>query len=152
MGCCDFSATRLVFPSKVNWAWLIPAICVVGFGVAGYLAYVETAQVEAVCGPVGDCNTVQQSEYARLFGILPIGVLGLVGYIAIAAAWVIARYTNGALANLATLALLAMTGSGTLFSIYLTFPGTLRHRCNLRLVSDICYLNDNTYAALCATS
>ena len=91
---------------KGNWSWLIPALCVIGFGVAGYLAYVETAQVAAVCGPVGDCNTVQQSEYARLFGILPIGVLGLVGYIAITTAWIIARYTNGTLADLASLAII----------------------------------------------
>ena len=72
---------------KGNWAWIIPILCLIGFGVAGYLAYVETTQVEAVCGPVGDCNTVQQSEYARLFGILPIGVLGLFGYVAIFISW-----------------------------------------------------------------
>lgn len=104
-----------------NWSWLVPAICLVGFGVAGYLAYVETTQVDAVCGPVGDCNTVQQSEYARLFGILSIGVLGLVGYIAITIVWIIARFSNGALTDLATLALLTITTMGTLFSIYLTF-------------------------------
>jgi uncharacterized membrane protein len=71
--------------------WLVPALSLLGFVVAGYLAYVETAEVAAVCGPVGDCNTVQQSEYARLFGILPIGVLGLLGYIAIFAAWLVGR-------------------------------------------------------------
>jgi uncharacterized membrane protein len=104
-----------------DWSWLIPALCVVGFGVAGYLAYVETAQVTAVCGPVGDCNTVQQSEYASLFGILPIGILGLFGYFVITTAWIIARYTDGLPADLAALALLAMSASGNLFSIYLTF-------------------------------
>ncbi len=124
---------------KGNWAWLIPVMCVVGFGVAGYLAYVETAQVDAICGPVGDCNTVQQSEYARLFGIFPIGVLGLVGYIAIATAWIIARYTNGSFSNLATLALLAMTASGTIFSIYLTFlePFVIGATCAWCLASAI---------------
>lgn len=124
---------------KENWSWLIPAICVIGFGVAGYLAYVETAQVTAVCGPVGDCNTVQQSEYARLFGILPIGVLGLVGYIAIAAAWGIARFGNGLLANLAVLALFTMTVFGTLFSIYLTFlePFVIGATCAWCLTSAI---------------
>ena len=106
---------------KGNWAWIIPLLCVIGFGVAGYLAYVETAQVDAVCGPVGDCNTVQQSEYARLFGILPIGVLGLAGYIAIFVAWLFARYANGYLSNLGSISILVMTASGTLFSIYLTF-------------------------------
>jgi uncharacterized membrane protein len=94
---------------------------VIGFSVAGYLAYVETAQVSAVCGPVGDCNTVQQSEYARLFGILPVGVLGLVGYAAILVAWFISRFGGQKLATGASLALLGMSLIGTLFSIYLTF-------------------------------
>lgn len=64
-----------------------PWLAVVGLGVALYMAYVETQAVEAVCGPVGDCNAVQSSPYARLFGVLPIGVLGAVGYVAILAAW-----------------------------------------------------------------
>jgi uncharacterized membrane protein len=106
---------------KENWAWVIPVLCLVGFGVAGYLAYVETTQTTAVCGPVGDCNTVQQSEYARLFGVLPIGVLGLFGYVAIVAAWLLARQARERLAELAAIALLAMTALGTAFSIYLTF-------------------------------
>jgi uncharacterized membrane protein len=104
-----------------NRAWIIPILCLVGFGVAGYLAYVETTLTTAVCGPVGDCNTVQQSEYARLFGVLPIGVLGLIGYIAIFVAWLIARFANNYLSALGSLSILVMTILGTLFSIYLTF-------------------------------
>lgn len=106
---------------KDKWSWIIPLLCVIGLGVAGYLAYVETTQVEAVCGPVGDCNTVQQSRYARLFGILPIGVLGLVGYAAMIVAWLVARHANDRLANLSSLAILGMAVFGTFFSIYLTF-------------------------------
>ena len=101
--------------------WVIPILCVVGFGVAGYLSYIEMAQVSAVCGPVGDCNTVQQSEYARLFGILPVGVLGLAGYVAIVAAWWMARSLRGRLTDYAALSLFAMSVFGTIFSIYLTF-------------------------------
>jgi uncharacterized membrane protein len=126
-------------PLRGNWAWLIPVLCVVGFGVAVYLAYVETAQVTAVCGPVGDCNAVQQSEYARLFGILPVGVLGLIGYVAIIIAWMFARYTNGWQADLATLSLFLMTGIGTLFSIYLTYlePFVIGATCAWCLTSAI---------------
>jgi uncharacterized membrane protein len=102
-------------------AWAIPLLALFGLGVAGYLAYVETQQVAAVCGPVGDCNTVQQSSYARLAGLIPIGVLGLLGYTAMLMAWVVARFGRGALAGLAWLALLAMALFGTFFSIYLTF-------------------------------
>jgi len=101
--------------------WLIPALCIIGMLVAGYLAYVETAHVEAVCGPVGDCNTVQQSEYARLFGILPIGVLGLVGYVMILLAWGVERWANRQLSGYASLAIFGMAAFGLLFSIYLTF-------------------------------
>lgn len=108
-------------PHAPQWNWNIPLLCLMGFGVAGYLAYVETSNVSAVCGPVGDCNTVQQSEYARLFGVLPIGVLGLIGYIAIAIAWMLARHSKGQASNLSSLALLTFSGFGTLFSMYLTF-------------------------------
>jgi len=106
---------------KNNSSWLVPILCVFGFGVAGYLAYVETAQVAAVCGPVGDCNTVQQSEYARLFGILPIGVMGLAGYAAILLAWLNTRFAKEQIADLAALAMFAMSVFGVFFSIYLTF-------------------------------
>lgn len=109
-------------PSLPGWrTWAVPLLCLAGFGVAAYLSYVETANVAAVCGPVGDCNTVQQSSYARLFGIVPIGVLGLVGYLAIFATWIVAALAKGALADLAWLGLFLMALLGTLFSIYLTF-------------------------------
>jgi uncharacterized membrane protein len=78
----------------------------------------ESREVEAVCGPVGDCNTVQQSEYARLFGVLPIGVVGLLGFVAILAAWGLRRWAPGRVPSWAAVALLAMTGFGTLFSIH----------------------------------
>ncbi len=59
--------TPIPTPAWRDWAF--PFLALVGFGVAAYLAYVEISQVAAVCGPVGDCNTVQQSAYARLFGV-----------------------------------------------------------------------------------
>ncbi len=108
-------------PPSSGQQWAIPLLSVIGLGVAGYLAYVETAQVTAVCGPVGDCNAVQQSEYARLFGVIPIGVLGVAGYVMILAAWSVGRYGRGRWVNLAGQALFVMTFAGTLFSVYLTF-------------------------------
>jgi uncharacterized membrane protein len=101
--------------------WLIPVISTVGLGVAGYLAYVETAQVAAVCGPVGDCNTVQQSVYARFFGLVPIGVLGVAGYLGILLAWVLGQTQLNPLSVYARRILFGMTVIGTIFSIYLTF-------------------------------
>lgn len=102
-------------------AGLVAALALAGIVVAAYLAYVETAAVEAVCGPVGDCNAVQQSEQARLLGVLPVGVAGLAGYAAILGAWVLARRSASAAARPARLALVAMAFGGTLFSAWLTF-------------------------------
>lgn len=118
---------------------LVPAVCLVGIVVAGYLAYIETTQTKAICGPIGDCNTVQQSEYARLFGVLPIGVLGLVGYVLILLAWLAARRAVGECARRASAALLIMTTGGLLFSIYLTFlePFVISATCAWCLASSV---------------
>jgi uncharacterized membrane protein len=72
--------------------WLIPILALIGLGVASYLSFVEVTGTEAVCGPVGNCNTVQQSPYASLFGILPVGILGVLGYVSILVVWIAKRY------------------------------------------------------------
>jgi uncharacterized membrane protein/thiol-disulfide isomerase/thioredoxin len=102
-------------------AWMIPALCVVGLAVAGYLAYVEATGVEATCGPIGDCNTVQQSPYSHLFGVLSIGVFGLIGYVTMITAWGLARLAGGRTAQGAAVGLFLLALLGTVFSIYLTF-------------------------------
>lgn len=114
-----YSLKRPSWPKAKRWdvGWLIPLLAVMGLGVAVYLAYVETQAVAAGCGPVGDCNAVQTSEYAYLFGI-PIGVLGVIGYVAILVTWAWGAWRAD---NRATLALLAITAFGVLFSIYLTY-------------------------------
>jgi uncharacterized membrane protein len=119
--------------------WMIPVLCLVGLFVAGYLAFVETTQTEAVCGPVGDCNTVQQSPYATLFGLLPIGMLGMAGYLAILTAWAVGRYGKQKQSPLAYAAMLGFTGFGLLFSIYLTFlePFVIGASCAWCLTSAI---------------
>jgi uncharacterized membrane protein len=96
-------------------------LTLLGLGVAGYLAFVEVAQADAVCGPVGDCNSVQQSEHARLFGVLPLGVLGLVGYLDILAGWALARTGRGRAGELGWGLMFVSALVGTLFSAYLTF-------------------------------
>jgi hypothetical protein len=109
-----------IFSLPAGGVWqnyVLPALIFLGLGVAAYLAYVETQAVTAVCGPIGNCNAVQTSEYAYLFGI-PIGVLGVIGYLAILATWLWGQWQND---RRVPLILLAMTGFGVLFSIYLTY-------------------------------
>jgi len=113
------------YPPRIkarSWpTWAVPLLVVVGAGVAAYLSFIEVTHAEAVCGPVGDCNTVNQSEYARLFGVLPVGVLGLLGYLLIFSFWALGHRGPAGVRNLANLSLWGAALAGTLFSIYLTF-------------------------------
>ncbi|MBN1309925.1 MAG: vitamin K epoxide reductase family protein [Anaerolineae bacterium] len=107
---------------RAEWVeLLVPILSVIGMGVACYLAYVEITLTEAVCGPVGDCNAVNSSPYARLFGILPVGLLGVGGYITILAVWAWGRFRSDRLADSMPALQFGLTLFGTLFSIYLTY-------------------------------
>jgi uncharacterized membrane protein len=107
--------------SGADWSWVIPILSILGLIVASYLSFVEVTETEAVCGPVGDCNTVQQSPYATLLGFLPVGVLGLIGYIAILLGWILKRYSPDQWKNTLAILIWAMALFGVIFSIYLTF-------------------------------
>jgi len=105
--------------SDPNW-WVLILI-LIGIVVAGYLTYVETTQSEALCGPIGDCNAVQQSPYAVLFGILPVGLFGIVGYISLAVAWIFQSFTHGIVRSYAAVLTFIFSAFGVFFSSYLTF-------------------------------
>lgn len=114
-------AVRLPAPESRLADWLVPLLAAVGLLIAVYLTVIELSGDPAVCGPVGDCNAVQQSPYAFLFGFLPIGMLGVVGYAAVILLWAAARLLSGRGLDLARLGLFLLAVLGTLFSIYLTF-------------------------------
>jgi uncharacterized membrane protein len=101
-------------PLRELKGWLdiaIPILAIIGLGASIYLTYVEVTHTRALCGPVGDCNAVQSSPYAKLFGVLPIGLVGAFGYIAILVTWLWRRFRT----------MYGMALFGTLFSIYLTY-------------------------------
>jgi uncharacterized membrane protein len=100
--------------------WPVPLLTILGIAVSAYLGMVETNDVSAVCGPVGDCNAVQQSEYARLFDV-PIGVLGVIGYALLLAGWIVARLVHGRMSDLIVVGMAAGAFLGVCFSAYLTF-------------------------------
>jgi uncharacterized membrane protein len=109
-------------PPLRSWMEIaIPLLSLIGLGAALYLTYVEITHTRALCGPVGDCNTVQSSPYAKLFGLIPIGLVGAVGYIAILVAWLWRRFRNDKLSNIAGPIMFGMALFGTLFSVYLTY-------------------------------
>ena len=102
-------------------AWILPVLAIIGAAVAFYLSYIEISNTKAVCGPVGNCNSVQESPYAHLFGLIPIGALGLVGYAAILLSWLLQMYGPQPTRKFFTIAIWGMAWLGMFFSIYLTF-------------------------------
>ena len=138
-----WSRQAAAFVPGLRDGWRVGAIAglsLIGLGVSIYMAFVETTRYAAICGPVGDCNTVQQSEYAMLFGWLPIGLIGIFGYAAILIAWAAMRWGNVQLRQTAGIALVIMALFGAMFSIYLTFlePFVIGATCIWCLTSALC--------------
>ncbi|MFO7944611.1 MAG: vitamin K epoxide reductase family protein [Anaerolineales bacterium] len=125
---------------KMSWPdWLIPVLSLAGVCVAGYLSYIEITDTAAICGPVGDCNTVQQSPYAKIGGVFPVGVFGLIGFLSIAGVWLVYRWGPEQYQTWAAYVLGLLTGFGTLFSAYLTFlePFVIGATCAWCLTSSL---------------
>jgi uncharacterized membrane protein len=131
--------------------WVVSILLVIGLAVAIYMAYVEVTRSEAVCGPVGDCNTVQQSPYSSLFGLIQIGLLGVLGYIVIGIVWLVLVFGEKEWRKISLISLWGLLLFGTLFSIYLTFlePFVIGATCAWCLTSAIVmtllYWNSTAY-------
>lgn len=119
---------------------LVP-ICL-GLVAAVYLSYVETTGTPAICGPVGDCNAVQESRYAVLFGFLPVATLGVIGYLAILGGYLYATWMKGRGVQYAPALVFAMALFGLVFSTYLTFlePFVIGATCVWCLTSAVCMI------------
>jgi uncharacterized membrane protein len=102
-------------------SWSIPITVIGGMAVAGYLTFIESTGGQPMCGPVGSCADVQNSRYAILFDILPVGIFGLVGYIAILIGWLVWQFGPESTKKGISLAIWGACLFGVLFSIYLTF-------------------------------
>jgi uncharacterized membrane protein len=120
-------------------SWTIPPLVVIGLAIAVYLSYVEVSETSAVCGPVGNCNAVQNSSYSKLFGILPVAILGMAGYLAIFAAWLFQKLGPAALRRQGWMVLWGLGFFGVLFSSYLTFlePFVIGATCAFCLASGV---------------
>jgi uncharacterized membrane protein len=91
------------------------ALALLGVAIAGYLTWVHYAGLEPLCaGGGGGCERVQSSAYAELGGV-PVALIGLLGYAAVAVA-VIALPAE---AGRPTVAFLTLAGAA--YSLYLTY-------------------------------
>lgn len=120
----SISITSLVwlkkgFPERSS-KWT-PLLAILGLSIAIYLSYLELTGRAGICGPIGDCDAVQQSPYSTILGI-PVGLLGTLSYLFIIAFWFWQPKQW-------LLPLFLMVN--TLFSVYLTFlePFVIRAVC-----------------------
>ena len=84
-----------------------------------YLSWIKLANQVASCGPVGDCETVNNSRYAVVGGV-PIAVIGAAGYLLIMALLLLDR-RGGSEKEAVRFALFGVTLAGTVYSAYLTY-------------------------------
>jgi uncharacterized membrane protein len=110
-------------PLVAQWyTWAIPVLVASGFIVAGYLTYTEVTATAPTCGVViSGCHVVQASPYSKLFGILPIGIVGLIGYGAVLAGWLLWRWGPAQVRPASSLAIWVVCFFGVMFSAYLTY-------------------------------
>jgi uncharacterized membrane protein len=84
-----------------------------------YLSWIEYSGKFALCGPIGNCESVNTSKYAQVYGI-PLAYIGVIIY-TIFIFMLILEGKNDWLAEYGTLIMFGLTLIGVLFSIYLTY-------------------------------
>ena len=67
-----FARLRTIHPG-----WILVVLDIFGLLIASYLSIVELGGGVPSCGPLHGCETVAQSEYARI-GAIPVAVFGVV--------------------------------------------------------------------------
>ena len=102
------------------WRRLMLGLATVGLLDAAYLSWLKLAGKEAACAGIGDCDVVNSSPYAELFGI-PIALLGAGVYVLILALLLAEPHLRAAQRMAAVYAVFGLTLWGVLYSAYLTY-------------------------------
>jgi uncharacterized membrane protein/thiol-disulfide isomerase/thioredoxin len=131
--------TALLASCRKMATWGVPLFAAIGLGIAGYMTYVHFADQSAVCGPIGDCSAVQQSQYSMLLGFIPVGLFGMLGYAGILAGTIGQRYLDRRRGEQSRQLVQFLIVVGTAYSIYLTFlePFVIGATCAWCLASAI---------------
>ena len=84
-----------------------------------YLTWVKVTNRYALCGPIGDCESVNSSRYSEIGGV-PIALLGAGAYLLIIV--LLALEPRGSIwMEYSPYVVLGITIAGSLYSIYLTY-------------------------------
>ncbi len=101
-------------------ALAVTLLAVAGFAISAYLTFVELGGGKPFC-PIGNCDAVQSSSFARVGGVVPLGVIGATGYAAILLTFTASRFSRSIRLRLSShLVLAGLVAAGFVFSVYLT--------------------------------
>ena len=117
-------------------AALTLAMAVFGIAISGYLTWVHYQQTGLVCG-LGDCETVQASEYSEIAGV-PIALLGMLMFGTVAGL-VLLRSLRPSISDYASAAVVFVTLAGVIYYAYLTWIelGVLEAICQWCVLSSL---------------
>jgi uncharacterized membrane protein len=112
-------STLAAFGRADRLRWTSVVLAVLGALDSTYLTWIKVANTRAFCSGVGDCDAVNSSVYSEVLGI-PIALLGVGAYVAIAALLVLEDRLP-LLREYGPLAVFGLALTGTLYSAYLTY-------------------------------
>ena len=102
-----------------------------------YLSWVKVSGKYALCGPIGDCESVNSSKYSEIAGI-PIAFLGVAAYLVILVVLFLEARSDFWKVN-SPLLVFGISLTGVLYSAYLTYLeiAVIRAICPYCVVSAI---------------
>jgi len=98
----------------------VALVALVGIFVSAYLLLYKLGYIGTLACGTGSCETVQASRWATLLG-LPVAAWGLGFYVSVLALSLIGTQDRYAESRSLSLALVAVTGSGVVFSSWLSY-------------------------------
>ncbi len=116
---------------------VILALCWLGFFVAGVLSISSLTGLTVPCGTSMGCEIVASHPSSKLFGMIPVSYLGLLGYVALVVVAVLRAQSSGEKWRKLSFVGLLMSGLGAGYSFYLTYVSlaVIHARCNWCLTS-----------------
>lgn len=99
---------------------IIAALALVGAFIAAYLTLYKVGAIGELTCSIGSCSTVQSSKWARFLG-LPVAAWGLGFYLSVFAVAIAGLQDRFIDSRPISLFLVASSGVGTLFSLWLTY-------------------------------
>ena len=99
---------------------IVAALALAGIFVALYLLLYKLGMIGALSCAVGSCETVNSSKWATFLG-LPVAGWGVAFYVGMFVLSLVSTRESFAESTTVALVLLAVSGSGVLFSVWLTY-------------------------------